>query len=127
MPGFIGNYKLPLSVPDQPTKVFNSLGGKLVTVFPKNTEANPPKPPIIANIFMLNENTGELKAIIQATEITAWRTAAASIVATKHLYFNRRSVVGTEHIPKILGVVGCGVQVRCRNFNSRFDHFRHFR
>lgn len=111
MPGFIGNYKLPLAVPNEPTKVFNSLGCKLVTVFPKNVEANPPKSKILANILLLDENSGELKAIVQATEITAWRTAAASIVATKHLYFNRQTVMDTAHIPKTLAIVGCGVQV----------------
>lgn len=107
MPGFIGNYRLPITTPDHPTKVFNSLGCKLVTVFPKNAEANPPKPKIMANIVLVDANTGELKAIIEATEITAWRTAAASIVATKHLYFNRQSA----QVPKTLAILGCGVQV----------------
>lgn len=124
MPGFIGNYKLPLAVPDQPTKVFNSLGCKLVTVFPKNVDASPPKPKILANILMLDEHSGELKAIVQATEITAWRTAAASIVATKHLYFNRRTVIDTAHIPKTLAVVGCGIQVRLDASHSiRLDDY----
>lgn len=61
----------------------------------------------MANIVLVDANTGELKAIIEATEITAWRTAAASIVATKHLYFNRQS----SQVPKTLAILGCGVQV----------------
>lgn len=107
MPGFIGNYKLPTI--DQ-SKTLNSLGCKLVTAFSKNDQLNPPKPNILANIFLLHENTGELKAILQATEITAWRTAAASLVATKYLYSNRPSRPQIE----TLAIVGCGVQVTHR-------------
>lgn len=105
MPGFIGNYKLA-SI--NQTKRFNTLGCKLVTAFPNNSQLQPPKPNILANIFLMNELTGELKAIIQGSEITAWRTAAASIVATKFLYSSRPSS------PKIdsLAILGCGVQVR---------------
>lgn len=104
MPAFIGNYKLT-SI--NPTKLYNSLGCKLVTAFPKNSQLQPPKPNILANIFLMNELSGELKALIQGTEITAWRTAAASIVATKFLYSSRPSS------PKIdsLAILGCGVQV----------------
>lgn len=104
MPGFIGNYKLAST---NETIVFNSLGCKLVTAFPNNSQLQPPKPNILANIFLMNDATGEIKAIIQGTEITAWRTAAASIVATKFLYSCRPTT------PKIngLAILGCGVQV----------------
>lgn len=111
MPGFLGNYKLAKTVPDQPSRVFNTLGCKLVTSFSKNSELNPPKPNVLANIFLFNENTGELKAIVQATEITAWRTAAASIVATQYLYLERSSVHEAPYLPKTLAVLGCGIQV----------------
>lgn len=104
MPGFIGNYKLSTHNESKPT---NSLGCKLVTSFPGNEKLNPPRTNILANIFLFNENSGELKAILQADGITAWRTAAASLVATKFLYSKRPS------LPKIetLAVLGCGVQV----------------
>lgn len=111
MPGFLGNYKLPKTATDQPSKIFNTLGCKLVTSFSKNSELSPPKPNVLANIFLFNEDTGELKAIIQATEITAWRTAAASIVATQYLYLERASVREAPHLPKTLAIVGCGIQV----------------
>lgn len=105
MPGFIGNYKL--SMLDQ-SKSFNSLGCKLVTSFSNNEKLNPKKPNILANVFLFNENTGELMAILQANEITAWRTAAASLVASKFLYSKRPS------LPEIntLAILGCGVQVK---------------
>lgn len=107
MPGFIGNYKLK----SHESNVFNSLGCKLVTSFGKNNDLNPPKPNILGNIFLFSEQTGELKAIIAANEITAWRTAAASIVATKYLHSMRLSS------PKInnVAIVGCGVQVLLSN------------
>lgn len=107
MPGYIGNYKLPKSALKQPPKIFNSLGCKLVTSFSGNAKLNPPKPNILANIFLFNENTGELKAMIQGSEITAWRTAAASIVATNYLYFKRSNVPSNASV----AIVGCGVQV----------------
>lgn len=107
MPGYIGNYKLSKSALKQPTKVFSSLGCKLVTSFSKNSELNPPKPNILANIFLFNENTGELKAVIKGSEITAWRTAAASLVATKYLSLQRSS----DHQAPSVAIIGCGVQV----------------
>lgn len=111
MPGYIGNYRLPKSALKQPTKVFNSLGCKLVTSFSKNSELNPPKPNILGNIFLFNENTGELKAIIGGSEITAWRTAAASVVSTDHLYLKRANVQQQQNTQIKLAIVGCGVQV----------------
>lgn len=110
MPGFIGNYKL--STGDQST-VNSSLGCKLVTVFQQNGKLTPPKPNIFANIFLLSEETGELKAIVQANEITAWRTAAATLVATKYLYSKRPSTPQMNTV----AILGCGVQVN-RNFNK---------
>lgn len=107
MPGFIGNYKLK----GHESNVFNSLGCKLVTSFTKNNELNPPKPNILGNIFLFSEQTGELKAIIAASEITAWRTAAASIVATKYLYSMRSSSTKINNV----AIVGCGVQVLLSN------------
>lgn len=104
MPGFIGNYKLLCT---NQTKLFNSLGCKLVTAFPNNSQLQPPKPNILANIFLMNDMTGEIKAIIQGTEITAWRTAAASIVATNFLFSSRPSSPNIDS----LAILGCGVQV----------------
>lgn len=116
MPGFIGNYRLT-SINE--TKLFNSLGCKLVTAFPSNSQLIPPKPNILANIFLMNDVTGEIKAIVQGTEITAWRTAAASIVATKFLYSSRPS------LPKIdgLAILGCGVQVGEITMNSNISAY----
>lgn len=105
MPGFIGNYKLLCT---NQSKLFNTLGCKLVTAFPYNSQLQPPKPNILANIFLMNDTTGEIKAIIQGTEITAWRTAAASIVATKILYSSRPSSPQIDS----LAILGCGVQGR---------------
>lgn len=111
MPGCIGNYKLPKSSVNEPEKKFTSLGCKLVTAFPNNRELNPPKPNILANIFLFDENSGELKAIIQGSKITAWRTVAASLVATNQLYFKRVRDPQIGDQPISVAIVGCGVQV----------------
>lgn len=108
MPGYIGNYRLPGN-----SKVFNSLACKLVTSFPGNRFLNPAKLNILGNIFLFNEETGELKAIIEANELTAWQTAAASLVGTKYLYSNRPSlhVLNTTSAMFKLAILGCGVEV----------------
>lgn len=50
--------------------------------------------------------------IMDGTEITAWRTAAASVVATKHVHRDEK---------KILAILGAGVQGR-----SHAIAFRHY-
>lgn len=102
MPGFISNYKL-----SGHPREFHSLACKLVTSFPGNRYLNPPKLNILGNIFLFNEETGELKAIIEANEITAWQTAAASLVGTKYLYSKRPPSPTINTV----GILGCGVEV----------------
>lgn len=114
MPGFIGNYKL-----SGYSKVFNSLACKLVTSFPGNRYLNPSKLNILGNIFLFDEQTGELKAIIEANEITAWQTAAASIVATKFLFSNRPP----SPIINTLAILGCGVEVHYSESHSNNNEF----
>lgn len=104
MPGFVGNYELS-SVTGN--KKHSTLACKLVTSFGGNSKLNPPLPTILATILMFNSDTGRLKAVIEGTEITAWRTAAVSLVATKFLYFNRH----TNANNKILSICGTGTQV----------------
>lgn len=78
------------------------LACKLVTVFFNNSvRFNIPN--ILANIALFNPDTGELSAILQATTITEWRTAAASVVATKYLKPGDKQV---------LAVFGAGRQGR---------------
>lgn len=49
---------------------------------------------------------------MEGTEITAWRTAAASVVATKHLHKGKK---------KVLAILGAGVQGKVHALS-----FRHF-
>lgn len=106
MPGFIGNYNLPEGQNFTNEKV-STLGCKLVTSFQKNQAKGLPS--IFGSIFLFNTETGKLDCILEATEITAWRTATASLVATKHLYFNRSAV--NNSASGVLAIVGSGVQV----------------
>lgn len=105
MPGYIGNYPL-WSVTNE--QKHSTLACKLVTSFSGNSNATPPLPTILATILLFNSNTGKLKAIVEGTEITAWRTAATSLAATKHLYYNQHKTSGANHK---LAIVGTGTQV----------------
>lgn len=107
MPGYIGNYSMDLT---SNNNVFNTLACKLVTSFPANEKLSPPISSILGTIFLFDTTTGKLYGILEATAITAWRTAAASLVSTKHLYFNRHpeKTVQNTH----LAIIGCGVQGR---------------
>ncbi|CAG5120582.1 unnamed protein product, partial [Candidula unifasciata] len=81
------------------SEIDNILVTKLVTFFPNNKDI----PTHHAVIIVFDTETGVPKAILDGAVITERRTAAASVVATKHL------VNGN---PKILAVLGSGVQAR---------------
>ncbi|KRT82327.1 hypothetical protein AMK59_3832, partial [Oryctes borbonicus] len=80
-----------------------ALACKVVTVFPDNYKNNLPS--ILANILLFNEKTGTLDAIMDGTEITLWRTAAASVIATKYIR-------GSHKKNNILAIVGAGAQAK---------------
>lgn len=77
----------------------NTLGIKTVTVFPGNagTEYDSHQ----GTVMLFDDSNGRLKAIVDASEITAIRTAAASAVATDLLARNDSST---------LAILGSGVQ-----------------
>lgn len=99
MPGFIGNYQLW-------DKKESTLACKLVTSFSENKS---PLPKIMATILLFDSETGKLRSVVEGTEITAWRTAATSLVATKFLFFDQPQNYG-EKIT--LSIIGCGTQVK---------------
>src|SRR5262249_50254850 len=85
MPGFLG----------EPP----GLGIKVLTVFPGN-----PRSGLDAHqgaVLLFDPDNGALRAVMDATEITAIRTAAVSAVATRHLARRDASV---------LAILGCGTQ-----------------
>ena len=59
------------------------LGVKSVTVFPDN--AGRGKPAVLGSYLLLSAETGETLAVMEATRLTAWRTAAASALASRFL------------------------------------------
>jgi ornithine cyclodeaminase len=59
------------------------LGVKCVTVFPDN--AARAKPAVFGTYLLLSAETGETLAVMDATRLTAWRTGAASALASRHL------------------------------------------
>lgn len=91
-----------------PDRVFATLGHKLATVFPGNKDLKEPLPIINSQIFLVSTCTGLLKTSVEANAVTAWRTAGASMVGTKYLYFDRNEQAKGD---KVLAVLGCGVQV----------------
>ena len=60
------------------------MGIKSVTVFPDNS-ARSGKPAIAGMYLLLSTETGETLAILDATRLTVWRTAAASALASRYL------------------------------------------
>jgi ornithine cyclodeaminase/alanine dehydrogenase-like protein (mu-crystallin family) len=59
------------------------LGCKLVTVFPDNASRG--KPSVHGTYLLASGDTGEPLAVMDAQALTAWRTAAASALAARHL------------------------------------------
>lgn len=77
-----------------------ALATKVITNYPNNRS---PLPSIQGVVLLFHAGTGALKCVMDAIEITALRTAAASAVATKYLATER---------PKILAVLGAGTQAK---------------
>jgi ornithine cyclodeaminase/alanine dehydrogenase-like protein (mu-crystallin family) len=59
------------------------LGVKTITVFPDN--AGRGKPAVFGIYLLSSAETGETLAVMDATRLTAWRTAAASALASRYL------------------------------------------
>src|SRR5262245_27526624 len=59
------------------------LGSKSVTVFPDNAVRG--KPAVLGTYLLLSAETGETLAVMDATRLTAWRTGAASALASRYL------------------------------------------
>jgi thiomorpholine-carboxylate dehydrogenase len=107
MPGFVGNYVLKSVTGDEIRH--STLACKLVTSFAGNSRLNPPLSNILATILLFDVQTGRVKAIVEGTEITTWRTAAVSLVATKYLYCDGNRL--QQQSSKLLAICGTGVQV----------------
>jgi len=59
------------------------MGVKTVTVFPDNDTRG--KPAVFGTYVLLSAESGEALAVMDATRLTAWRTAAASALASRSL------------------------------------------
>ncbi|ACB40120.1 ornithine cyclodeaminase family protein [Pyrobaculum neutrophilum] len=83
---------------------------KLVGIYPKA------RPTVKAVVMVFDPETGTPQALINGTQLTAWRTAAASAVAAQAL--------GAR--PAEVGVVGAGVQgeYHIRVFKALYPHAR---
>ena len=82
-----------------PGRAAGLLGAKLVTVFPENAARGLPGHQAVIALFAAS--TGELRALLDGTAITAARTAAVSAVATRLL---------ARPDARVLAIVGAGVQ-----------------
>ncbi len=74
---------------------------KIVSIYPGNARHGLPS--IVASVLVLDAGTGQLRALIDATYLTALRTGAGSGLATDLLALPDAS---------ILGVIGAGAQAR---------------
>jgi ornithine cyclodeaminase len=77
------------------------LGGKFVSVFPKNADRG--QPLIHAAVLLISPDTGEPQSLIEGTSLTAIRTGAASGLATE--------LLAHPHARRV-AIVGAGVQAR---------------
>ncbi|KAH8336158.1 hypothetical protein KR074_004739 [Drosophila pseudoananassae] len=104
MTAFVGNYEKSSGGGN------STLACKLVTSFSDNSQRQPPLPSILAHVLVFNHQTGQLAAIMEATDLTTRRTVAASLVSTKYLYFRRFGPDAEVRRPITVAIVGCGVQ-----------------
>ena len=59
------------------------IGVKTITVFPDNGTRD--KPAVLGTYLLMSTESGETLAVMDATRLTAWRTAAASALASRYL------------------------------------------
>jgi ornithine cyclodeaminase/alanine dehydrogenase-like protein (mu-crystallin family) len=59
------------------------MGFKSVTVYPDNATRG--QPAVLGTYLLMSAETGETLAVMDATRLTAWRTAAASALASRYL------------------------------------------
>ncbi|KAH9373274.1 hypothetical protein HPB48_005019 [Haemaphysalis longicornis] len=83
----------------------DTLATKVITYYPGNLAL----PSIQGVVLLFHAASGALKCIMDAVEITAYRTAAASAVATKCPFSSQ--YLASEN-PKILAVLGAGTQAK---------------
>jgi ornithine cyclodeaminase/alanine dehydrogenase-like protein (mu-crystallin family) len=102
--------KTQFTLPNQPEKWWGfmpvfvdgmGVACKIVCDYPENKKIG--KPTIIATIVFADTETGEVKAIIDGTMLTAVRTGALCALAAKHL---------SREDSKVIGIIGCGAQAR---------------
>jgi alanine dehydrogenase len=61
------------------------MGAKIVTVFPDNVDLQPPLPSVLGQYILMDATTGAPLALMDGTELTRRRTAAASALAARYL------------------------------------------
>src|SRR5262247_2158529 len=59
------------------------MGLKAVTVYPDNATRG--QPAVLGSYILMSAETGATLAVMDATRLTAWRTAAASALASRYL------------------------------------------
>ncbi|XP_058054421.1 ketimine reductase mu-crystallin [Anopheles bellator] len=99
MPAYVGRHSLMVGSGDR----YSTLACKLITSFRGNAAIGLPS--INGEVFLFDNTTGKLDAIVEANYLTGMRTAAASLVATDYLFLRPRSDRTIQ-----LGIVGCGFQ-----------------
>jgi alanine dehydrogenase len=78
-----------------------AVGLKLLSIFPEN--AGTSVPVLNAVVVLVSPETGRCEAVLEAGALTAYRTAAASAVATGYL---------ARQDSRVLGLVGAGIEAR---------------
>jgi ornithine cyclodeaminase/alanine dehydrogenase len=79
----------------------HAVGLKLLSIFPEN--AGTPVPVLNAVVVLVDPETGRCDAVLEGGVLTAYRTAAASAVASKYL---------AREDSRVLGLIGAGIEAR---------------
>jgi ornithine cyclodeaminase len=87
-----------------------ALGLKIVSVRPDNANRDPPLPTVPATIMMVDNETGVVSHCLEATSLTAIRTAAGSALATQ-------AMLPSSFLPQTVTVFAAGLQA--------YEHLRH--
>lgn len=78
-------------------------GVKAVTIYPDNPSADPPMPSVQGQVMLFDEKRGAVIAVLEGVDLTAWKTAADSALASSYL--------ASDHAETLL-MIGAGAMAR---------------
>ena len=99
----VGLYGTPSAVLPMTAAIpkLQAVGLKLLSIFPENTGTDVPV--LNAVVILVDPESGRCDAVLEGGALTAYRTAAASAVASKYL---------AREDSRVIGLIGAGIEAR---------------